>query len=192
MKKIYSYWEDPKTGETGYCEADITFTADAFDESVGDTVWYSKDCKTLKTAISEARKYFQEHRTHNVNVYANAELTERNQDGTVRHKPLIDGARLGTIWEDGSYFDLCENVPWLQMFHLKTMDKQEFINKFSDKDKIEIAENYLSVMYDRLVRNDYCQKVAQSDLDTQTIRNTIQGITGNVPHLNGIPLYTMM
>lgn len=72
------------------------------------------------------------------------------------------------------------------------MTKEEFINKFSDKDKIEIAENYLSTMYDQLMRNDYRQIVSQCELDTQTMRNTIQGTTGNVPHLNGIPLYTMM
>lgn len=72
------------------------------------------------------------------------------------------------------------------------MTKEEFINKFSDKDKIEIAEKYLDMMYDQMVRNDYHQKIAQSDLDTQTLRNAMQGTTGNVPHLNGIPLYTMM
>lgn len=72
------------------------------------------------------------------------------------------------------------------------MKKEEFINKFSDKDKIEIAEIYLAAMYDQLIRNDYYQIVSQCELDTQTMRNTIQGITGNIPHLNGIPLYTMM
>lgn len=72
------------------------------------------------------------------------------------------------------------------------MTKEEFINKFSDKDKIEIAETYLAAMYDQLICNDYCQIVSQCELDTQTARNTIQGIAGNVPYLNGIPLYTMM
>lgn len=72
------------------------------------------------------------------------------------------------------------------------MDKQEFINKFSDNEKIEIAENYLSVMYDQVMRNDYCQKVAQSDLDTQTIRNTMQGFLEGFPHPDSIPLYTKM
>ena len=72
------------------------------------------------------------------------------------------------------------------------MDKQEFINKFSDKDKIEIAEKYLDMMYDQLMRNGFCQKVAQSDLDTQTMRNAMQGFLGAVPQPNSIPLYTMM
>ena len=72
------------------------------------------------------------------------------------------------------------------------MTKEEFINKFSDKDKIEIAEKYLDIMYDQLMRNDYYQIVSQCELDTQTMRNTIQGIIGKVPHLNSIPLYTIM
>ena len=72
------------------------------------------------------------------------------------------------------------------------MTKEEFINKFSDKDKIEIAETYLGIMYDQLMRNDYYQIVSQCELDMQTMRNTIQGTTGNVQRINGIPLYTMM
>lgn len=115
MKKIYSYWEDPQTGESGYWEADITFSAEATDHSDrggGDMVW-SKECKTLKSAITEAKKYFKKHPMYSVDVYANAVLTERNQDGTARSNPTNDGARLGTIWDDGSYFDLCEDVRWL-------------------------------------------------------------------------------
>ena len=72
------------------------------------------------------------------------------------------------------------------------MTKEEFINKFSDKDKIEIAEKYLGIMYDQLMRNDYYQIVSQCELDMQTMRNTIQGTVGNVPRINGIPLYTKM
>lgn len=57
------------------------------------------------------------------------------------------------------------------------MSKEEFINKFSDKDKIEIAEKYLDMMYDQLMRNDYCQKVAISDLATQALQNKMANIT---------------
>lgn len=56
------------------------------------------------------------------------------------------------------------------------MSKEEFINKFSDKDKIELAETYLATMYDQLMRHDYCQKVAISDLATQTFQNGIANI----------------
>ena len=57
------------------------------------------------------------------------------------------------------------------------MSKEEFINKFSDKDKIEIAEKYLDMMYDQLMRNDYCQEVAISDLATQALQNKMANIT---------------
>ena len=72
------------------------------------------------------------------------------------------------------------------------MTKEEFISKFSDKDKIEIAEKYIGMLYDQLMCNDYYQKVAQCDLDTQAIHNAMQGFFGAAPISNCIPLYTMM
>ena len=44
------------------------------------------------------------------------------------------------------------------------MTKDEFIGKFSDKDKIEIAEKCLGMMYDQMISNDYCQ-VSEVEID---------------------------
>ena len=61
------------------------------------------------------------------------------------------------------------------------MTKDEFIGKFSDKDKIEIAEKCLGMMYDQMISNDYCQVVNKCDYDAQVLRNAINDITGATP-----------
>ena len=62
------------------------------------------------------------------------------------------------------------------------MDKKEFINTFTDKDKIELAETYLGTMYDQMIRSDYCQKVVQCDLDAQALHNATDNLVRQVLH----------
>lgn len=119
MKHIYSYWKEVSTKnhteKEGYSVADITFHFDACDESGNDLI-FGKDRKTLKAAINDAKRFFKKRNndTDYYGIYANAVLTDYYDDGSVARKPSEDCARIGSLDPNGQYFDMCEDVDWLE------------------------------------------------------------------------------
>ena len=109
MRKVYQYWTSNK-GD-GYSEAVITFCFDSIDDN-GHEV-YGKDRQTLQAAINDAKKQFKKTPDANFSLYANAELTDYYDDGTVDGKTERDCIRIGSIDPNGNYFDLCESADWL-------------------------------------------------------------------------------
>lgn len=63
---------------------------------------------------------------------------------------------------------------------METITKEEFINRFNDKQKIEIAEKYLEVYYDSYITDsNYIQQVQKikSSLTLQKLTTPITDIT---------------
>lgn len=117
MTNVFSYWTETRKGveRNGYSVAEITFHFEALlDEEGRADENFGKDRKTLSAAINDAQKFFKKHHEDNYyyGIYAEAEITDYYEDGTAIRVER-DGARIGTLSEDGSYFDLCEPVDWL-------------------------------------------------------------------------------
>ena len=63
---------------------------------------------------------------------------------------------------------------------METITKEEFINRFNDKQKIEIAEKYLEVYYDSYITDsNYIQQVQKikSSLTLKKLTTPITDIT---------------
>ena len=104
MAKIYRYWRSSR-GD-GYSTAEVTYFAEATGHDA-----YGKTRKTQKAAINDALRLAKKYGEDSINIYADADLADILDDGTVVYSGK-DQIHIGGV-TNGKFFDLHERADWL-------------------------------------------------------------------------------
>lgn len=107
MRKKYKQFIEHATGRTGYCVADVTYEAEEHEQELR-----GKSRATLNAAINDGKRFYNNNASADVDIYANATLTQYYDGGEQKFRPIYECVRVGYI-RNGEYVPSLERAEWL-------------------------------------------------------------------------------